>query len=92
VALQALGLITFDDVAGVYRGRGYNDGRWLEGEIKLLDDAKSLSWSFTLGDVSTKSVMRINEKGEWTELHELTIGTRPAQKFMEVVVRRTFPK
>src|SRR5205809_3487470 len=66
VALQALGLITFDDVAGVYRGRGYNDGRWLEGDVKLLDDGKSLSWGFTLGDVSTKSIMRINEKGEWT--------------------------
>jgi hypothetical protein len=92
VALQPLGLITFDDAARAYRGRGYNDGRWLETEIKLLDDGKSLSWGFTLGDVSTKSVMRINEKGEWTELTELTIGTRPPQKFMEVAVRRTSPK
>src|SRR5262245_10501946 len=60
LVLQALGLITFDDVAGVYRGRGYNDGRWLEGEVMLLDDGKSLSWGFALGETSTKSVLHIN--------------------------------
>ncbi len=92
VALQALGLITFDDLARAYQMRAYNDGRWLETDIKLLDDGKSLSWGFTLGDMSTKSVLRINEKGEWTELTELTIGTRPPQKFMELAVRRISSK
>ena len=57
-------MITFDEAAGVYRGRGYSDGRWLEGEVKLLDDGKSLSWGFTLGEISTKSVLHINEKGD----------------------------
>jgi hypothetical protein len=85
--LQALALITFDDATGSYRTRAYNDGRWLEAEVKLLDDGRSLSGGFSLGEISTKSVMRINEKGEWTELHEITIGVGPPQKFMEVVVR-----
>ena len=57
--------------------RAFNDGRWLETELKLLEDGKSLSCGFTLGEMSTKSVLRINEKGEWTEHAELTIGTRP---------------
>jgi|SRR5215510_2214492 len=86
VALQALGLITFDDATGTYRGRGYNDGRWLEGEVKLRDDGK-MCWGFALGEISTKSVMRINEKGEWTELTELTIGSATPSKLMELVVR-----
>ena len=30
LALQALGLISFDDATGTYRMRAYNDGRWLE--------------------------------------------------------------
>jgi hypothetical protein len=92
VALQALGLITFDDASGRYRGRGYNDGRWLEGDVTLLGDGKGLSWGFSLGDISTKSIMRINDKGEWTELTEITIGARPPQKLMEVVVRRVTRK
>ena len=88
LALQALGLISFDDTAETYRMRAYNDGRWLETEVKLLDDGKGITWGFTLGEFSTKSVLRINEKGEWTELAEITIGARPPQKLMELVVRR----
>ena len=87
-ALQALGLISFDDVSGRYRMRAYNDGRWLESDVTLLEDGKSLSWGFSLGEISTKSVLRINDKGEWTELAEITIGARPPQKLMELVVQR----
>ena len=92
LALQALGLITFDDVTGSYRMRAYNDGRWLETEVKLLDDGKSLSWSFALGEISTASVLRINERGEWTEHADLTIGPRPPQKLMDLVVSRAARK
>jgi hypothetical protein len=92
LALQALGLISFDDAANSYRMRAYNDGRWLETEVKLLDDGKSLSWGFSLGEIRTKSVLRINERGEWTESAEITIGTRPPQKLMELVVRPVFQR
>lgn len=87
LAVQALGLISFDDASGSYRMRAYNDGRWLETDVKLLEDGRGLSWGFSLGEISTKSVLRINDKGEWTELAEITIGTRPPQKLMELVVR-----
>jgi hypothetical protein len=49
-ALQALGLISFDDDAGTYRMRAFNDGRWLETEVKLADGENSISWGFTLGE------------------------------------------
>lgn len=92
LALQALGLITFDDASGTYRLRAYNDGRWLETEVKLLDEGNGISWSFSLGDIRTNSVLRINDKGEWTELAEITIGSRPPQKLMELIVRRVNPR
>ena len=34
-----LGLISFDDETGTYRMRAFNDGRWLETEVKLEDGA-----------------------------------------------------
>ena len=86
--LQALGLVTFDEVSGTYRMRAFNDGRWLESEVQLIEEDRAIGWGFTLGEISTKSVLRINEKGEWTELAELTIGTRPPQKLMDLTVRR----
>ena len=92
LALQALGLISFDDATNSYRMRAYNDGRWSETEVKLLENGEGLSWDFSLGEISTKSVLRINEKGEWSELAEITIGTRPPQKLLELVVRPVFQR
>jgi hypothetical protein len=88
LALQALGLISFDDASGSYRMRAYNDGRWLETEVKLLEEGTGMTWGFSLGEISTKSVLRINDKGEWTEIAEITFGARPPQKLIELVVRR----
>ncbi len=87
IALQALGLVSYDDEVGIYRMRAFNDGRFLETEVKLLEDGKCLSWGFVLGEVATKSALRVNEKGEWTELHEIAIGSQPSRKLMELVVR-----
>jgi len=86
--LQALGLVSFDDESGAYRMRAFNDGRWLETEVKLTEDGLGMSWGFSLGDIRTSSILRINEKGEWTELGEIAFGSQPPRKFMELVVRR----
>ncbi len=87
-ALQALGLISFDDDSGIYLMRAFNDGRWLESEVKLADGENSISWGFALGEFKTGTVLRIDEQGEWTESGQLTIGDRPPQKLMELRVRR----
>src|SRR5467141_5398451 len=34
--LQALGIISYDDESATYRLRAFNDGRFLESEVKLL--------------------------------------------------------
>lgn len=88
VALQALGIVSYDDEAGTYRMRAYNDGRYLETDVKLSENGKGITWGFALGGVKTSSMLRINEKGEWTELTEIAIGSQPARKFMELTVSR----
>ncbi len=87
-ALQAFGVISYDDDTQTYHMRAFNDGRFLETEIKLLKEGKGMTWGFSLGEIKTKSLLRINEKGEWTELHEIILGSQPSRKLMEVVVRR----
>ncbi len=88
VALQALGIVSYDDDAGTYRMRAYNDGRYLETVLKLSENGKGITWGFALGEIKTSSMLRINEKGEWTELSEIAIGSQPARKFMELTVSR----
>src|SRR6266480_1188572 len=87
-ALQALGIISFDDETGKYYMRAFNDGRFLETDVKLFEDGKSLTWGFALGEIRSSAVLRINEKGDWTELAEITIGSQPARKLLELTVRR----
>ncbi|HWF08556.1 MAG TPA: hypothetical protein VG297_08825 [Bryobacteraceae bacterium] len=86
--LQALGIISFDDETLNYRMRAFNDGRFLETEVKLLEEDCGFVWGFTLGGIETSTVLRIDENGRWTELGELTIGERPPVKFLELRVAR----
>ena len=86
--LQALGIISFDDEAGTFHRRAFNDGRFLETEVKLFEDGESLTWGFALGTLNPRSVLRINEKGKWPELAEITIDSQPARRLLELTVRR----
>jgi hypothetical protein len=56
---------------------------------RLADGENSISWGFALGEFKTSTVLRINDKGEWTENGQLTIGDRPPQKMMDLRVSRT---
>jgi hypothetical protein len=86
--LQALGVISYDDQSGTYHLRAFNDGRFLETTVKLLEQGYGMSWGFALGEIRTSTVLRINERGEWTEAGEISIGEQPAKKFWELTVRR----
>lgn len=86
--LQALGIMSYDDASGTYHFRAFNDGRWLETDVQLLTDGQGMSWGFTVGQYQTRNLLRMNDKGEWTEEHEISVGGQPARKFMEITVHR----
>jgi hypothetical protein len=86
--LQALGVISWDDENATYRMRAFNDGRFLETEVRLLETGAEITWGFALGEIRTSSILRINEKGQWTEAAEITIGAQPPRRFMELAVSR----
>jgi hypothetical protein len=75
--LQAFGIVSYDDEDGTYRLRAFNNGRFLETQMKLLEEGTGMAWGFTLGEIRTNSILRINERGEWTELAEISIGSQP---------------
>jgi len=85
--LRAFGIISHDDEGGTYRLRAFNDGRFLETQMNLLENGEGMTWGFTLGEIRTNSVLRINERGEWTELAEISIGSQPPKKLLELTVR-----
>jgi hypothetical protein len=85
--LQAFGIISYDDESETYHLRAFNDLRFLETEVKLLEQGKGMTWGFALGEIKTKSVLRINERGEWTEFAEIFIGSQSPKKLLELTVR-----
>jgi hypothetical protein len=86
-ALQAYGIISYHDAAHTYRMRAFNDGRWLETGVQLLEEGNGITWGFTFGEIKTSSVLRINSQGEWTEVTQLTIASQPLRRYMELTVR-----
>jgi hypothetical protein len=86
--IQAFAIISFDDESAAYRMRAFNGGRFLESEVELLEEGRALGWGFSLGDITTKSLLRIDERGDWTELAEIRIGAEPARKLLDLTVRR----
>ena len=88
VSFRALATVSYDDQAGVYRFRAYNDGRYLDTELKLAAEGNGFTWGFGSGQMKMNYVMRINEKGEWTEVGEATFGDQPPRKFLEMTVRQ----
>jgi hypothetical protein len=85
--LQAFGIISYDDESGMYSLRAFNDGRFLETEVKPLEQGKGMTWGFALGEIKTKSVLRINERGEWIEVAEIFIGSQPPKQLLQLTVR-----
>jgi hypothetical protein len=85
--VQALGIVSYDDESRTYHLRAFNDGRFLETEMKLLENSKGMTWGFALGEIRTNSVLQINERGEWTELTEISIGSQPPKRLLELTVR-----
>lgn len=85
--LQAFGIVSYDDESKTYRFRAFNDGRFLETQLELLENGMGMTWGFALGEIRTNSVLRINEQGEWTELSEISIGPNPPKKLLELIVR-----
>ena len=86
--LQALGIISYDDNSETYHIRAFNDGRFLESDVRLLEDGKGLTWGFGFGEIRSSSVLKMNEKGERTELAEIVIGSQSPKKLMDLTVRR----
>lgn len=86
VLFQALATIAYDDAAHQYRIRAYNDGHYLDTELTVTE--KGFSWGFTAGPAQIVNTMHLTEKGEWSEVTQVTMGSNPPHKSVEIVLQR----
>lgn len=86
VLFSALATIAYDDASHTYRFRAYNQGRYLDTE--LLAPANGFSWGFTAGPAHIVNTMHLTDKGEWEETTDATVGSNPAHRSVEMLLRR----
>lgn len=90
VLFRAFATVAYDDAARVYHFRAYNDGRYLDTEMKVPDRRSEwgFEWGYEAGPAKVRFVMHLNNKGEWVETGEVTIGDQPARKTFDMTVSR----
>jgi protocatechuate 3,4-dioxygenase beta subunit len=86
VVFGAFSTVTYDDATGTYRIRANNDGRFLDTELKVT--ANGFEWGYTAGPLKVANVMKVDEKGEWSEVTESTYGNTPPRRSVEMQLKR----
>jgi len=82
VPFSALATISYDDASHTYRFRAYNDGHYLDTELLL--PANGFSWSFVAGPAHIVNTMHLTDKGEWNEVTEVTVGSNPPHRSVDM--------
>ncbi len=82
----ALATVAYDDASQAYRIRAYHDGRYVDAPLTVLTDG--FSWGFASGPAKIENTMHLTAKHEWQETTEVTVGDRPAQRSVEMLLTR----
>ena len=86
VMFRALATVAYDDIAGVYHFRAYNEGGYLDAELKVPENG--FEWGYKTGPAQIGFVMKLNAKGDWVETGDVTVGGSGAQRFFDMTVRK----
>jgi len=86
VMFRGASTVAFDDAAGVYHFRAYNDGSYLDAELKVPD--RGFEWGYKAGPAQIAFAMKLNDEGDWVETGEVIVGNNPAQRFFDMTVRK----
>ena len=84
-AFNALATIAYDDASHTYRFRAYHDGHYVDTELTV--PANGFSWSFAAGPARVVNTMHLTGKGEWNEVTEVTVGSNPPHRSVEMLLQ-----
>jgi len=86
VMFRALATVSFDETAGVYHFRAYNDGSYLDTELKVPENG--FEWGYRPGPAQINFVMKLNDTGDWVETGDVVVGNNAAQRFFDMTVHK----
>ena len=83
---RALATVSYDETAGVYHFRAYNDGSYLDTDLKVPE--RGFEWGYKAGPAQIAFAMKLNDAGDWVETGDVTVSNSPAQRFFDMTVRK----
>jgi hypothetical protein len=83
---QAMATVAYDDATHAYRIRAYSGGHYVDAEFNLL--ASGFSWAFDSGPAHVVNTMHLTAKGEWQETSEVTFGSNPPFRSVEMLLTK----
>ncbi|HTS25334.1 MAG TPA: hypothetical protein VMH81_05645 [Bryobacteraceae bacterium] len=83
---HALATVSYDDAANAYHFRAYNDGRYVDTALAVTSNA--FEWGLTSGPVKVNNVMKLTDDGDWQETTDVTMGSAPPRRTVEMKLRR----
>ncbi|HTX77483.1 MAG TPA: hypothetical protein VMD29_14840 [Terracidiphilus sp.] len=83
---EALATVAYDEASQSYHIRAYHDGHYVDAPLTVTADG--FSWGFKAGPAQVENTMRLTAKGEWQESTDVTVGDRPAQRSVEMLLTR----
>ena len=83
---EALATVAYDDASQTYHIRAYHDGHYVDAPLTVMTNG--FSWGFAGGPAKVENTMHLTAKGEWQETTEVTVGDRPAQRSVEMLLSR----
>ena len=88
VISRSLGVISYDDDKKSYRFRSWNDGRYVETELKLAETGRGLTWEYRVTeDIRIRHFMRMDPRGEWIQSGEVIHTGASPRKFLDVLLK-----
>jgi hypothetical protein len=83
---QAFAVISVDP-SGLYRIRAWNEGRFVETEMKVGENG--FEWGFQPGPVTILNRMEIDQQGRWNETSEATLADGRKVHSVRMTLKRT---
>ena len=84
-SFNALATVSFDDATHNYRFRAYNGGHYIDTELTVTTNG--FSWSYDAGPAHIANTMHLTEKGEWAETTEVTVGSNPPHRSVDMLLQ-----
>jgi len=88
VVHDALGVLSWDSEAAVYRMRAFRDGNTTDAVVEVGDG--SMAWGFhdPVRNVDVRFTMTLDAQGRWTEVGEVDRGEAGKLRFFEMTLAR----